>query len=83
MAPSSGSSPPAPTQGPYRIEENVVKAGGLGLRPAPEGTATLLPQPVPPQDPEQHQQHEDEKGTPDRSRHQSGPRCVPCGPRGA
>lgn len=81
-APSSGSSPPTPTKGPYRVEENVVKASGLGLRRTPEGTATLL-QPVPSQDPEQHQECEDEKGTTDRSRHQGGPRCGPCGPWGA
>lgn len=73
--------PTRPHPGPYRVEEDVVKAGGLVLGRAPEGTATLL-QPVPPQDPEQHQEHEDEEGTTDRSRHQSGPRCVPCGPWG-
>lgn len=46
-----------PTQGPYRIEENVVEAGGRGHCPASEGAAPLLPQPEPLQESKQHQQH--------------------------
>lgn len=74
--------PPAtPTQGSYRTEENVVEAGGHGVRLAPRGAAPLL-QPAPACNPEQQQQHEQEEGAADRSRHHRGRRPISCGPQG-
>lgn len=56
-------------QGPYRIEENVVKARGGGHSAARGGAASLLPQPEPPQEPKQHQEHEEEEGAAHCGRH--------------
>lgn len=64
----SGSCPPVPTRGLYRIEENVVKAGGHGCHLAPGGAALLL-QPAPPSKSKQHQEDEEEQGTANRGWH--------------
>ena len=76
-----GSPPPPPPPGAHRTEENVVEAGGHGVRLAPRGAAPLL-QPAPACNPEQQQQHEQEEGAADRSRHHRGRRPIPCGPQG-
>lgn len=79
-SPGSSGSPtrlPAPP-GPYRVEENVVKARGRGRRPIPAGAAPL-PQPLPPRESKQYQEHEQDNANCAGHR---GHRRAPCG-RGA
>lgn len=78
-----GSGAPArrPPQGSYRVEENVVKAGGHGVRLPPEGAAPPVLQPVPSRKSKQHQQHEEEEGAANHRWHRRGHCGVSCGRR--
>lgn len=67
--------------GSYRVEDDVVKAGGRGCCLGPR--AAPLRQPAPDGQSQQDEDDEHEEGTADRGRHGCGQCCVPCGPRGA